>query len=197
MSEQRSSFAPDYFRGLYARDPDPWRFATSDYERDKYAATLAALGGRPIARGFEVGCSIGILTRQLAARCETLLAVDVAEAALIQAKENCADLANVSLRKMTIPAEWPDEPGQFDLIMLSEVLYFLAPDDIKLTALRTMKSLAPGGAVLMVNWLGATDYPCGGDEAAEIYRSACAEWLSTKLHRREAKYRIDLLERAE
>ena len=34
---------PGYFERLYARDPDPWRFATSEYERDKYAATLAAL----------------------------------------------------------------------------------------------------------------------------------------------------------
>ena len=34
---------PGYFEQLYASDPDPWRFATSDYERDKYAATLDAL----------------------------------------------------------------------------------------------------------------------------------------------------------
>jgi trans-aconitate methyltransferase len=197
MREKRTSFAPDYFRGLYAKDPDPWRFATSDYERDKYAATIAALGDRSIARAFEVGCSIGILTRQLAARCGTLLAVDVAEEALIQARQNCADFTNVELRKMIIPAEWPAEHEQFDLILLSEVLYFLSPEDIQRTARKTMESTARGGAVLLVNWLGATDYPCGGDEAVEIYRAACAESMALKLHRREAEYRIDLLERAE
>jgi cyclopropane fatty-acyl-phospholipid synthase-like methyltransferase len=197
MSEKRASFAPDYFRGLYAKDPDPWRFATSSYERDKYAATIAALGDRPIAKAFEVGCSIGILTRQLAARCGTLLAVDVAEEALIQARENCAALANVELRKMIIPFEWPEKHGTFDLILLSEVLYFLSPEDIRRTAIRTLQSTASGGIVLLVNWLGATDYPCGGDEAVEIYRAACAESMSSKLYRREAEYRIDLLERAE
>ena len=197
MSEKRTSFAPDYFRGLYAKDPDPWRFATSNYERNKYAATIAVLGDRPIGKAFEVGCSIGILTRQLAARCGTLLAVDVAETALIQGRENCAGLAKVKLRKMIIPAEWPDECGTFDLIILSEVLYFLSPEDIQRTARKTLKSTAPGGVVLLVNWLGATDYPCGGDEAVEIYRAACAELMSSKLHRREAQYRIDLFERAQ
>ena len=197
MREKRTSFAPDYFSGLYAKDPDPWRFATSKYERDKYAATIAALGDRPIAKAFEVGCSIGILTRQLAVRCGTLLAVDVAEEALIQARKNCANFANVRLRKMIIPAQWPDKDEKFDLMVLSEVLYFLSPADIRRTAERTLESMTPGGAVLLVNWLGATDYPCGGDEAVEIYRAACAESMSSKLHRREAEYRIDLLERAE
>ena len=33
----------EYFKGMYATEADPWRFVTSPYERDKYAATLAAL----------------------------------------------------------------------------------------------------------------------------------------------------------
>jgi hypothetical protein len=52
-----------YFDALYARDPDPWRFATSDYERAKYRATLAALPGPLLGAALEVGCSIGVLTR--------------------------------------------------------------------------------------------------------------------------------------
>ena len=37
------SLDTEYFKGMYATEADPWRFATSPYERDKYAATLAAL----------------------------------------------------------------------------------------------------------------------------------------------------------
>ena len=39
----KRSLEPAYFEALYAADPDPWRFATSAYEREKYTATLAAL----------------------------------------------------------------------------------------------------------------------------------------------------------
>ena len=54
MSRHAGSLTPSYFEGLYAADPDPWRFATSDYERDKYAATLAALPRRHYARALDV-----------------------------------------------------------------------------------------------------------------------------------------------
>ena len=89
MSRRTESIEPAYFDALYAADPDPWRFASSDYEREKYAATLDALPPRRFAAALEVGCSIGVLTRQLAARCDTLLALDVAEAALAQARARC------------------------------------------------------------------------------------------------------------
>ena len=34
----------EYFEGLYAESKDPWDFETSEYERNKYARTLAVLG---------------------------------------------------------------------------------------------------------------------------------------------------------
>ena len=74
----------DYFEGLYAADPDPWGFETSEYEREKHSRTVAALEGRRFARGLEVGCSIGVLTRRLAGSCDALLAVDVSERAASQ-----------------------------------------------------------------------------------------------------------------
>ncbi len=120
MTRRTETIRPAYFDGLYANDPDPWRFATSDYEREKYAATLAALPARPFATALEVGCSIGVLTKQLATRCDSLLALDVAEAALDQARARCPD---VRFERRAIPDEWP--PGAFDLIVFSEVLYYL------------------------------------------------------------------------
>jgi hypothetical protein len=43
MSEPKKTTEPAYFDQLYAAQSDPWRFATSDYERKKYALTLDAL----------------------------------------------------------------------------------------------------------------------------------------------------------
>ena len=80
------SLAPEYFERLYAQSADPWDFEASPYEAAKYAATLAALPRPRYANAFELGCSIGVLTRALAPRCERLLATDVSEAALAQAR---------------------------------------------------------------------------------------------------------------
>ena len=105
------SLPPDYFADIYARDADPWGFATSEYERRKYDATLAALPQAPLGQVFEVGCSIGVLTQRLAPLCQSLLAIDVAEAALAQARARCATDANVSIARMQIPRNGPKAPS--------------------------------------------------------------------------------------
>ena len=182
---------PDYFENLYQRDADPWRFASSDYERQKYAATIAALPMRRFRHCFEVGCSIGVFTRQLAAQCDALLGVDVSETALEQARVRCADLPAVQLERMAVPDAWP--PGRFDLIVFSEVLYYLGLDGIHAAARRTLDSLEPGGAVVLVNWHGPTDGACTGDEAADRFIAAVAATLQVTHSDRAEKYRIDVL----
>ena len=80
------------------------------------------------------GCSIGVLTRRLAERCATLLAVDIAENALAQARAACAACKNVTIARIRIPGEWPT--GRFDMILLSEVLCYLSVDDLMQTSRR-------------------------------------------------------------
>lgn len=193
MTEQRPSLEPSYFEQLYAGDDDPWKFASSAYEQAKYAATLAAIPRRSITSAFEIGCSIGILTRQLAPLCDRLLAVDVAEAPLEKARMYCRDLPHVAFRRLQIPEQWPSE--QFNLILMSEVLYYLSFRDIANVAQRTRNSLSADGAVLLVHWTGETDYPCSGDQAAEAFTKAVADWLPLVMHQRAPEYRIDLLAR--
>jgi trans-aconitate methyltransferase len=180
---------PAYFDRLYAADPDPWRFATSAYERAKYLVTLAALPARRFASGLEVGCSIGVLTRLLAAQCDRLLGLDISAAPLAQARRTCPD--NVSFRQARIPDDWP--VGRFDLVVLSEVLYFLSPAQIADTARRLHGCLLPGAAVVAVNWLGDTDTECDGDAAAELMIAATRGRLTRRLHLRMPYYRLDVL----
>ena len=183
------SLPPEYFEAIYAADPDPWRFESSDYERDKYAETLAALGGRHFSSGFEVGCSIGVLTRSLAARCERLLAVDVADAALERARERCRDLAHVRFARTRVPAEWP--VGAFDLIVLSEVLYYLSPDDIGATAASVLSGLSSDGVVLLVHFTEPTNYPVSGDQAVQLFAAAAGNALSAVRCQTHTRYRLD------
>ena len=186
-----ASFPRDYFERLYSKETDPWRFASSRYERAKYARTLAAIGSGPHRNVFEIGCSIGILTRMLAARCNSILAVDISETAINHARRNCRGLDNIDFRRMQIPDEWPDRT--FDLIIFSEVLYFLSPEDIRLTAKKTMHSLSKDGEVLLVNWTGETDYPCQGDQAVEIFLSQTVKMLKLTHQVRTKHYRLDSL----
>ncbi len=193
MTDAPRSWPAQVFDRLYAERPDPWDLAGSPYESEKYAATVAALEGRTFRRGLEIGCAIGILTRRLAASCGALLGVDFAEAALAQARRNCADLGHVWFRRGQIPREFPD--GEYDLIVVSEVLYFLDHADIEATAARVCAGLAADGVVVLVNYLGPTDSPTTGDAAADIFIAACAPALTPSLQSRTEGYRLDRLQR--
>ena len=188
MSRHSSSIERSYFDELYGADPDPWRFGTSEYERDKYSASLQALPDAFYDYALEVGCSIGIFTRLLASRCHRLLALDVAERALAQARMNCA-LPHVVFENRSVPQNWPDD--HFDLIVLSEVLYYLDRSALRRVAAQVQGSLRPGGTILLVHYLGETNYPLTGDEAADDFiESVSAPILSQ--HRTDS-YRIDTL----
>ncbi len=194
MTEPPRSRDASHFDRLYSASDDPWNFRTSPYEREKYAATLAALPSRRFTRGLEVGCSIGELTRLLAPRCDTLLGLDFARAPLATARVRCADLAWVDFIRMAAPAEWPE--GVFDLILLSEVLYFLAPEDVCRMAARVKGCIGEEGTVLLVNFLGQTDDPGTGDTAADSFIAAAAPEFVPDLQQRQDGYRLDRLKPA-
>jgi trans-aconitate methyltransferase len=193
MARHVETLGPAYFDAVYASDPDPWRFASSVYERNKYASTLAALPKPRYSRGLEIGCSIGVLTRELAARCDSIVAVDVAQAPLIEARRRCAGLPNARFEQMFVPEQWPD--GAFDLILLSEVVYYLQTQDVTRLALRVIQSLAPGGDVVLVHWTGETDYPLTGDEAAGLFLGAIDDAAQVERTDRHADFRLDVLTR--
>jgi SAM-dependent methyltransferase len=179
-----------YFDALYGANPDPWNFVNSVYERQKYEATIAVLNGGRFDSGFEAGCSIGVLTGLLAPLCGTLLAVDMSEPALAQARRRNAHLVNVAFERSTLPADWPDA-RTFDLMVFSEMLYFLGPEDVLRTAVHARAAYRPGGRILLVNHTAPIDEPCDGDTAAELFIGACH--IPCLAARRAPGYRIDVL----
>lgn len=191
MTRRTHTLPEDYFLGIYASDPDPWRFTTSSYERDKYAATLAALPRARYRAGFEPACSIGVFTHALAERCDRLLSTDLVPAAVEAARARCADRPHVEVRQGAMPADWPAE--RFDLIVLSEFLYFLAPSDFAALVRRAGETIEPDGDIVLVHWLGETDYPLSGDGAAEAFIRLAAPFAQVRAQARTADYRIDVL----
>ena len=187
------SLPPGYFDDVYRANADPWDFAASSYEAGKYAATLAALPRPRYDRALEIGCSIGVLTRQLAARTGHLLSLDVSETALEQARARCAALPQVRFERRYLPGEFPT--GTFDLILVSEVGYYLSMQDLLLLRERCVTQLAAGAHLLLVHWTPyVPDYPLTGDQVHETF-AATGERLRPLVGQREEKYRLDLFER--
>jgi cyclopropane fatty-acyl-phospholipid synthase-like methyltransferase len=194
MRKPSETLRPEYFDSLYAADPDPWQFGASPYERDKYALTLEAMPKSRYRLALEVGCSIGVLTRLLASRCDALVAIDAAQTPLLEARRRCADLPDVRFEHMFVPEEWPD--GVFELILLSEVVYYLSRDDVGRLAANVANSMAKGGSVILVHWTGPTNYPLSGDEAAALFVERLGPSYGVERADRYAEFRLDVLSRA-
>lgn len=186
---------PGYFESMYADSADPWGFDERWYERRKYALTLAALPRPHYRRAFEPGCSIGVLTVQLARRCDRVVASDVVPRALASAhdrvrREGLAD--RVELGRASILDPWP--AGTFDLVVLSEVLYYLTPADLGTVLARAVDSLEEGGTLVAVHWQHSVpDYPQTG---RAVHHAVAA---SDGLHRvgsyRDADFHLDVYTR--
>lgn len=151
---------PEYFDDLYARRHDPWGFTSRWYEQRKYALTLAALPSATYRSALEVGCSIGVLTALLAERCDDLVGLDPSATALAQARARLP--ASVRLAQGAVPAGWPS--GRYDLVVLSEVGYYLGPADLERLLDLVERDLAPDGVVVACHWRHpVADYPLTGD----------------------------------
>ena len=158
-----------YFDDLYARSADPWGFDGRWYEERKRALTLALLPAPRYATAYEPGCSIGVLTRELAGRCDALLATDIAASAVTAARQRCAGLRQVTVEQAMLPTGWP--PAAFDLVVLSELGYYFDESD-----LATVASYACGNdTVVAVHWRHpVADYPLGGDRVHEVLAAEAA-----------------------
>jgi hypothetical protein len=54
-------------------------------------------------------------------------------------------------------------------------------------------AVEPGGDIVLVHWLGETDYPHSGDGAAEGFIGLAAPFVRVLHQSRTPEYRIDLL----
>jgi cyclopropane fatty-acyl-phospholipid synthase-like methyltransferase len=176
---------------MYESDVDPWHFATSEYEHRKYALTMAALPRERYHHAFEPGCSIGVLSEQLALRCDRLLSTDIIGDALSAAAVRLSEYRNVVVEERSIPDEWPRE--KFDLIVLSEIAYYFDDERLERLLRSVVQTTDPGAHVLGVHWRGVTDYPKSGDEVHERIES-CPE-LRRVVEHVETDFRLDVWER--
>ncbi|HEY2166608.1 MAG TPA: SAM-dependent methyltransferase [Jatrophihabitantaceae bacterium] len=151
---------PGYFDDLYAASDDPWGLARGFYERRKLALLMAALPRERFERAFEPGCALGLVTRQLAERCDEVLAMDVVPRAVELTRQHAADFPGVTVCEGSLPDDLP--PGTFDLVVLSEVGYYVADLDALRSAVHGL--LRRDAVVVACHWRhSAPDYPQSAD----------------------------------
>jgi SAM-dependent methyltransferase len=185
---ERPRVDASFFDDLYEQAEDPWGFATSDYERQKYAHTISALAGRRFDRALEVGCAIGVFTAKLADVASSILAIDVSERALERARRRLNGHTGVRFARMSFPEECPQ--GRWDLIVCSEVLYYLDAPAFQRALTRLRESLEAGATVLAVHWRAPTrSYPLLGDEVHDQLLASLGRWHT--LDDRRPRYRLD------
>ena len=173
-----ASFSPDlgarraYFDGLY-EEKDPYGTRNRWYEQRKRHILLSALPRASFESAFEPACGTGELTRELAGRCDHVLASDFCDAALAQARQRLHRCDNVSIDCHQIPLQWPEGEGPFDLIVVSEVCSFLDAEEIRAVALRCGTSLGDKGVLVVCDWRWPFDARVIRAEAAhEIFDRA-------------------------
>jgi len=152
-----------HFDRLYREDPDPWNHRTSGYERAKYGATLSALGDARFLSAIEAGCGNGELGALIAAKSERYLGLDCAARAVAEARRRLAHVPQARVRQCFLPRHWPKRRA--DLIVLSEILYYLDYAELGLLAERLRRTILPGGRIVIVNWSGSTGTALSGRES--------------------------------
>jgi LmbE family N-acetylglucosaminyl deacetylase/SAM-dependent methyltransferase len=167
---------------LHRDEPDPWGVDSRWYEQRKRALLLAALPRDRFRHALEIGCSTGALTAALAGRADRVLGVDRSVAALATARRRLAGMPNTEVADLDVPHAWPDE-GPFDLVVVSEVGYFLSPQALDTLVDRISMALTPDGVVALCHWR----HPVEGwvSDADDVHR----RFLEGSLPPLQAEYR--------
>ena len=193
MSQERETLKPAYFDAIYTANPDPWKFATSPYESAKYALTLSALPKSRYRSALEVGCSIGVFDLltgcALRRHCRDRCGQRSAGRGEAQMRGSSGRAVRTDVRAGRVA------DGIFELILLSEVVYYLSREDVGRLAARVAGSLPKGGSVVLVHWTGETNYPLSGDEAAALFIEQVGSTCVITRSDRYRQFRVDVLSR--
>jgi 2-polyprenyl-3-methyl-5-hydroxy-6-metoxy-1,4-benzoquinol methylase len=142
-----------YFERRFAAE-DTWRLDSSEYEQTRLDTIISAIGDAPVNRILEVGCAEGHLTRRLAALGAEIVGLDISERAIAKARDRCRGMRNITFACRDVASAELD--GTFDLILATEVLYYLihrhGDDDLAFVCRKLANAMRPNGLLVTTNW---------------------------------------------
>jgi SAM-dependent methyltransferase len=196
---RRRRYSVATWEQFYAKEHDPFGFDRSPYEASKFAHLLKALEGRRYGRALEIGCSVGSFTEKLADVCDEVVGTDISQTAVDRTRQRLQGKSNVRIERQTFPVEQP--AGKFDLVVCSDVLYYLSDRELP-PAIRLLAGLVrPGGSLLALHYLGDAVGLTTGEKVhnqllqqLSEFSSGCSETVAG-VGPHGAGYRLDRLDR--
>ena len=157
--------------------PDPWRLESNAFEQRRYDVMMSMLqDDAPFDSGLEIGCAAGAFTARLVECCGTLRVVDLLPEALARCRARLGDVQKVryTVADTSETAGWGET---YDIIVVSEVLYYLGGRSAVRTAMRNIERLMrPQGILLFGSAVDAVvrrwGLVCGAETVTE-------EWSRT------------------
>lgn len=182
------------FEAKFQASGDPWDYRSSAFEAAKRRVLLRACGPGKRGRGLELACAIGETSRALASRCLSLVAIDGAPTALDTARRLTAPRARIDYRHTVLPHGVPT--GPFDLVVVSEIAYYLGPRDLEILARRLIAALAPGGRIVVLHHLVPFD---DAAQRPALAQDRLCRWLRAAMPRvldqRRGRYAVSVFQR--
>ena len=160
--ESNSQKAQSFFEELWKRG-DPWDIETSDFEQRRCARLLQILSARRYAKALEIGCATGVFTHLLARVADRSVALDISATAIACARKAWTGPDSTEFRVANIIEYDPRAEGPWDLVVMSDMIYFLGwlyPFfDVAWLAMELFAATTAGGQLLLANcYGGAEDY---------------------------------------
>jgi cyclopropane fatty-acyl-phospholipid synthase-like methyltransferase len=141
---------------IYVKGPDPWNYQSDPAQRERYWLAVELLdrvrNGRRFQRALEIGCAEGAFTERLALRCQSLVAADFSQVALIRALNRRQWEAGVTFETFDLRRE--PLPGRFELVVAMDMLAaFRRPGVLRAARDRMVEGLCPEGYLMVTeNW---------------------------------------------
>lgn len=153
---------------------DPWLLETKPFDQARYAAMLDMLGDLSKYKSIlEVGCAAGSFTHYLASRAQRLRVVDVMREAIRKCRRRLATEQGVifCVEDISETEGWGET---YDLIVISEVLYYLeSRDRIAEVVAKVQTWLTPDGELIFGSAIDSVSsmwgMPCGAETAVEEF----------------------------
>ena len=139
----------DGFENLFQSNPDPWDYESSPFEAHKRSVLLKHIGLSPRGRVLELACANWVTTRALMKVGLRVAALDGSSTAIAQARTRLGHIRRLRLLHANLPEGLPKE--RFDLIVVSEIVYYLGSIAARRLAASVADRVAPGGRVVVLH----------------------------------------------
>jgi SAM-dependent methyltransferase len=141
--------ADEFLRRYRRGKSDAWGYVGDASHEARAATILAALPDWPVTDLLELGCAEGFLTRRFLERGISVTACDLSAEAIDRARGWCAGHTNVQFVVNDIRQQLPC--GPFDVCLMSDVLYYLSPGEIRKLSNQLSSHLRPRRRLIFAN----------------------------------------------